>query len=695
MEVTETGYADSDLLALPGVGWQSLKELAKLGIKTVSDLLTYYPARYLDLSTICLVSQAQEGKEATFVGKIKQVEKRKSRKGLTIFTAYLFDGSGYLEAVWFNQDYLAKTFTVGMEVAFSGKPQWRLGRWQLTNPAYDILEVGTQEAVNTGRIVPIYRASSRFSTVRLRKLINKALKQCLPLPEILPPDILEKYKLLSLTEAIKQIHFPDSKEQLKAARVRLIFDEFFVLELGLALKKRHWQQNSQGITHHLDKAKVKAFLQALPFSLTGDQKQALADIEKDLKAKHPMHRLLLGEVGSGKTVVALAAVVMAISGGCQAALMAPTEILAEQHFVNITKGPSFGKVALLTGSLPEKQKEQLYQQIADGQIDLVVGTHALIQEKVKFKQLGLVIIDEQHRFGVQQRLALRFKGKQPDVLVMTATPIPRSLSLTLYGDLDVSELRERPGGRHLKESIKTVIIPESQREKAYALIRKEVQAGRQAYIICPLIDESDKLELKSVTQEAAHLTKKVFAGFNVGFLHGKLKPQEKEEIMTAFRQGKLNILIATTVIEVGVDVPNASVMLIEHADRFGLAQLHQLRGRVGRGPYRSWCLLFSGMANETSRKRLEAFAATEDGFALAEADLKLRGEGQLFGQRQSGLSDLKLASLTKHFKILQAACREAFSLVASAQKRRQLKDNEALRALLKQKFSGQLDWLIG
>jgi len=694
MEKLKTILDTASLTALKGVGLSSLKELQKLGINTAWDLLTHYPYRYLDLSTVSLISQAREGQEATFIGEVKEVEKRKSRQGLTIVTVVIFDGSSYLQGVWFNQDYLVKTFKTGLKVAFSGKPKWRFGCWQITSPAYDILDKESSEAVNTGRLVPVYKATTKLSTVRLRKLINTALKQFLPLPETLPESIRTKYKLLALNEALQQIHFPASKEQWKAARLRLIFEEFFLLELGLAMKKRYYQLKQQGIAHQINEAKIQAFINSLPFSLTKDQQQAVADIKTDLQQKQPMHRLLLGEVGSGKTVVALIAMAMVISGGYQAALMAPTEILAEQHFLNLKKlmpkSLMAARFALLTSSLTDKQKEELYEQIKAGKVDIVVGTHALIQEKVNFKKLGLVIIDEQHRFGVQQRLALRFKGEEPDVLVMTATPIPRSLSLTLYGDLDVSELRERPGGRDLKEMVTTKVIPEAQRDKAYELIKKEIKAGSQAYIICPLVDESDKLALKSVTQEAAFLTKEVFAGFKVGFLHGKLRAQEKEEIMTAFRQGKLDILIATTVIEVGVDVPNATVMLIEHADRFGLAQLHQLRGRVGRGGKRSWCLLFGDNQSSAAKERLQAFVKSTDGFSLAEADLQLRGEGQLFGERQTGLPDLKLAQLTKHFKVLTAARREAFNLVAQ----KQHKNNEALMLMLQQKFKGQLNWLM-
>lgn len=693
-EKLKTLFAKDSLTALKGVGIFSLKELQKLDVNTAWDLLTHYPYRYLNLSTVMAIGQAREGLETTFIGEVKDVEKRKSRQGLTIVTVVIFDGSGYLQGVWFNQDYLVKTFKAGLKVAFSGKPKWRFGCWQITTPAYDILDKESSEAVNTGRLVPVYKATAKLSSVRLRRLINTALKQFLPLPETLPESIRAKYKLLPFNEALQQIHFPDSKEQYKAARLRLIFDEFFILELGLAMKKKYYQLQQQGIAHQLNEEKIQAFIKSLPFTLTKDQQQAVADIKNDLQQKQPMHRLLLGEVGSGKTVVALIAMVMVASSGYQTALMAPTEILAEQHFLNLKKllpkSLAAKRFALLTSSLTDKQKEEAYKRIKAGEVSIVVGTHALIQEKVNFKKLGLVIIDEQHRFGVQQRLALRFKGREPDVLVMTATPIPRSLSLTLYGDLDVSELRERPGGRGLKEMVTTKLISEEQRYKAYELIKKEIKAGGQAYIICPLVDESDKLALKSVTQEAAFLTKEVFADFKVGFLHGKLKTQEKEEIMVAFRQGKLDILIATTVIEVGVDVPNATVMLIEHADRFGLAQLHQLRGRVGRGAKRSWCLLFNGSQNNAAKKRLQAFVNSEDGFSLAEIDLQLRGEGQLFGERQTGLPDLKLAQLTKHFKVLTIARREAFKLV----EQNQHKNNQVLMFMLRQKFKGQLNWLM-
>lgn len=686
------------LESIAGVGPRLAKVLLEMKIETVGDLLAHYPLRYLDLGTVKEIARVREGDEVTVVGLVKEAQLRRGYRGrMTILTVGVFDGTGYVEAVWFNQAYVADKLPIGTKVALSGRVTRKYGRLQLAAPFYDVIEEEqTGQGLNTGRIIPVHPATAKLSAARIRRLIKKALEQHLPLVEDnLPVEIVRRYGLVSGRQAVAEVHFPSSRDALQAARKRLVFEEFFWLELGLALRKQWLSGSAKGIAHQISGNLLNRFYKDLPWRLTPDQQRALKDIRSDMESERPMHRLLYGEVGSGKTVVAAAAAIMAIEGGRQAALMAPTEVLAEQHYLKLREPlENLGlKVFLALGRAKDAERRALKSLLAEGTADIVIGTHALIQDKVRFDRLGLVIIDEQHRFGVRQRLGLRSKGDNPDMLVLTATPIPRTLALTLYGDLDISTLMERPGGRSLEGHVKTRFLTEQQREQAYRLIKKEAAAGRRAYVICPLVDESDKLAVKSVLKEADRLANEVFVDLRVGLLHGRLPSEQKEMVMSAFRGGDIDILIATTVIEVGVDVPEATVILIEHAERFGLSQLHQLRGRVGRGQWPSICLLLGDLATPEARARIDAILTTADGFKLAEADLNIRGEGQLFGLRQSGLPDLKLAKLTKHIKALEAARREAFAVVAADQTLT-TPQNRILKAELKRRFAGSFEWLM-
>lgn len=706
---------DLPLEAAEGIGPKLAKVLADMGLLTVTDLLEHYPHRYLDLSTVKEIGRVREGDEVTVVGEVKDAQLRGARFGRTrVLNVTVFDGTGYMTGVWFNQNWIEGKLPAGTTVAFSGRAVWRFNQLQIQNPFFEVLDeeqLGADKGAGTGsgagansgagggsgagKIIPIHPATAKLSAARIRRLVRVTLDRFLSeVKDVLPADLREKYALMPIDEALSQIHFPESGESLAAARKRLIFEEFFRLELGLALRKRYLADKSTGISHAISGRLLDKFYAALPWSLTADQRRAIKEIEADMAAPAPMHRLLLGEVGSGKTIVAAVALLMAVESGYQAALMAPTEVLAEQHYIKLREPlEALGlKVVLILGGHTAATRRGAHAAIAGGDIDIVIGTHSLAQEKVDFARLGLVVIDEQHRFGVRQRLDLRAKGDSPDMLVLTATPIPRTLAMTLYGDLDISMLTERPGGRTVADHVTTKYISEGRRDQAYKLIRREVAAGRRAFVVCPLIDESDKLEVKSVLQEAERLKNNVFSDLHVGLLHGRMPSTEKESVMRSFRTGELDILIATTVIEVGVDVPEATVMLIEHAERFGLSQLHQLRGRVGRGEWESYCLLTGNIKTPDAKARVKAIMEISDGFELAEADLEIRGEGQLFGLRQSGLPDLKLAKLTRHANVLEAARREAFALIEVDPLLSRPRHKE-LKSELRRRFSGNLEFL--
>jgi ATP-dependent DNA helicase RecG len=600
------------------------------------------------------------------------------RPRFKIFELVVRDRTGALRAIWFNQPFLNDVFRPHQRVILFGKLELSSHGLQLQNPQYEILPQATDdgegaagvpedETLHTGRIVPIYEKTGTVTTKMQRVLVHHALSQ-LPdvLPDPLPAAVRDAYGLLDRRTAIGQAHFPPEQANLdelntfrSPAQRRLIFEEFFLFQCGLVLRKRRANAEVKPRAVVITDEIRESARRVLPFKLTGDQKKVIAEIVGDMKRPHPMNRLLQGDVGSGKTIVALMAALVAMENGFQVAFMAPTEILAEQHYINIRRllESSRFRMALLTGTTAAKKRREMQAELAGGSLHLVVGTHALVEDPVAFHELGLAIIDEQHRFGVMQRAALRAKGMHPDILVMTATPIPRTLALTTYGDLDVSVMREMPPGR---KPIKTIAKPETRRDEIYVFMQKELDLGRQAYVIYPLVEESSKVDLRAATEMADHLQQDVFPAYRVALLHGRMKPDDKDRVMQAFARGEFHILVSTTVVEVGVDVPNASVMVVEHAERFGLSQLHQLRGRVGRAAHQSYCvLLYQAPLSDGGRERLKALTDTTDGFVIAERDLALRGPGDFFGTRQSGMPTLRVGDLLRDHQMMEEARREA------------------------------------
>ena len=652
---------DSQVTVLQGVGTRQAQRLAKLGVNTIRDMLYLFPRRHDDYSQLKPINRLEYGEEVTVIAQVWDAGVRQTRGGGSLFKATLSDGSGSIEVTWFNQPYLADKIKAGQQIVISGKVNEYLGRLCFNSPEWETLE---DELLHTARLVPVYPLTGGISAKWLRRLVKRTVDYWSKrLPDHLPASVRQEADLLDLETAIVQIHFPDDKESLKRARYRLAFDELFVLQIGL-LRRRHLWRSVPGKPLPVGDTTLRGFTDALPFELTSAQQRALRQIVADLRSDRPMNRLLQGDVGSGKTVVAAAAMALTVSTGAQAALMAPTEILAEQHYQTIGRlleqmpghRPT---VRLLTGSVTGQEREEIYAGLADGGVDVVVGTHALIQEGVQFKELALAVVDEQHRFGVRQRAALRQKGYNPHLLVMTATPIPRSLELTLWGHLDVSIIDEMPPGR--KPVVTRLILP-TERERAYTFVRSQIEKGRQVFIICPLVEESEKIEAKAAVEEHERLQKHIFPDLRLGLLHGRMKGEDKEATMARFAQRELDILVSTSVVEVGIDVPNATVMLIEGADRFGLAQLHQFRGRVGRGEHDSYCLLVSDSSSPKAQERLQAVEATNDGFLLAQKDLELRGPGEFLGTRQSGFPDLKLASVTdlRLIEVAREAARRFF-----------------------------------
>ncbi|MDY5716282.1 MAG: ATP-dependent DNA helicase RecG [Selenomonas sp.] len=645
-----------------GVGPKKKVELNRLGIKTVYDLLTYYPRTYEDQSVLTKIADLKAGCQATVAGVIVNVSDRQGgRRGMTIITALIGDGSGLLQITWFNQKYLKKQLKPGSRVFVTGKVSYAYGgRGQFAMSqlaSFQILGEADEAETLTG-IMPVYGATEKLNQKFFRKIIKDLFASELEVEEIIAEPIKAKYNLLNRFEALKNIHFPENFTELKIARARLAFEELYMIQCGLLLLKKRVQEKKSGVRHLADSNLLKQVLTALPFKLTHDQAKTWQEIKHDMESSVPMRRLVQGDVGSGKTVIALLALVKTVENGYQGALMAPTEILASQHYESFQKLLSdFGiRVGFLSGRLTKKKREEMYALLAEQKIDIVIGTHALIQEGVHFAKLGLVVTDEQHRFGIDQRAELEKKGElTPDVLVMTATPIPRTMTLTVYGDLDVSLIQELPPGR---QPIRTFVRTPDRRELIYQYVLTQLKAGRQAYVVCPLIEMNEESDLPSAEEVYDELRFGIFQGVPCGLVHGRMKPAEKEQIMQAFYEDKIKLLVATTVIEVGVNVPNASIMVIEHAERFGLAQLHQLRGRIGRGEYKSYCILVSDMKTENAKERLKIMATTSDGFKLAEADLKMRGPGQFFGTLQHGLPDLKIADVLGDMDILFKA-REA------------------------------------
>jgi len=679
---------------LPGIGSTYARRLEQLDIKSVGHLLYHFPRRYLDRSNVTPIGSVKIGQDATIIGTVCDTDSRRTRSRKNILVVNLFDGTGYISGVWFNQEYHRDRLKEGVEVSFSGKVQFQYKRLQIVNPSYDVLGGGEEggdqgggRGIHTGRIIPLYPGTAGITSAVLRKMVSSALDAVDGMADVLPEEVRRTFGLMTLTEALREIHFPGGEETLKKARYRALFDEVFIMQVGLALRKKRREREGGGISHGSPGGLVERFRRSLPFELTDAQEKAWGEMSGDMSRAIPMNRLLQGDVGSGKTVVAVQALLLAVEGGYQGVIMAPTEVLAHQHYRRI--GEMLEdlpvKVGLITAGTPAED----LRDIASGDLDVVVGTHALIQKGVSFDRLGVVVIDEQQRFGLRQRVALAAKGSAPDVLHMSATPIPRTLSLTLYGDLDVSVIDELPAGR---KGVVTVVADKSQRKGAYAMVGKEVRLGRQAFVICPLVEESDKLEIRAAEKEARQLAG-VFPGLNIGLVHGQMKSADKRMVMDRFGAGEIDILISTVMVEVGIDVPNATVMIVENADRFGLAQLHQLRGRIGRGSQRAICVLFADPSTDEANARMEAIRRYDDGFELAEADLRIRGEGSLFGTRQSGIPDLKLARLSRDFKLIRNARSVAFRLVDRDPVLSE-GGNVLLRWEVNRRFGGTLDWLF-
>jgi len=668
---------DSPITHLRGVSTSLAAKFKRLGVKTIRDLLYFFPNRHLDYSQRKYISQLAEGEEQTIIANVweAQVTMLGGRRGTE---AVVGDETGNVRVVWFNNPYLAKSLPTNTRIVLSGRVSLFGGRHVFESPEWELME--DKELVHTGRLVPLYPLTQGLKPRQVRKLMKEVVDQwAWQVEDFLPSGLRQRCNLFELPQAISQAHYPENEAAKDGARLRLAFDELFILQLGVLGRKHEWQESQPGNPFSAETPVLDAFLKSLPFELTSAQQKVLKELSADLEKSRPMSRLLQGEVGSGKTVVATAALLVAAANGYQGAFMAPTEILAEQHFTNVCQllsrtGQQVSEednmrgfsgllsrpltVALLIGDINQASKREIQQRITGGDIDIVIGTHALIQKEVEFRRLSLAVVDEQHRFGVAQRSALRQKGFNPHVLVMTATPIPRTLALTLYGDLDLSVIDELPPGRQV---VKTRWLKPAQRDSAYAFLRRQVAEGRQAFIICPLVEESEVIQAKAAVAEYERLSGEIFPDLKLGLIHGRMSAAEKDDVMHRFRSGELDVLVSTPVVEVGIDVPNATVMLVESADRFGLSQLHQFRGRVGRGSEQSYCMLLAENPSEIGRERLDIIEKVQDGFKLAEEDLRLRGPGEFFGTRQSGLPDLRMAKLSD-VALLEMARDEAIRL---------------------------------
>ena len=650
---------DERLTTIKGIGPGREKQLHKLGITNITSLLTYFPRTYEDRRTIYRIGDLKSGMTGGVVGTVIAVQEKRPRPRLSILEVVIADGTGPLKIVLFNQGYKKNFYKKGQRLYAYGKAEFQYGSMQMNTPQIENLGDGMEP--DRG-IVPIYALADGVSQFVVRSSVRNWFAANHELPEILPVEVREAHQYMSRYDAFKMMHFPDSSERYEEARHQLAYEELFVMQAGLALlcnKEQCHRGPKMGPNGEL----MAKCIENLPFSLTGDQQRALEDIRIDMEDERPMQRLLQGDVGSGKTVVATLSLLKAIENGYQGALMAPTEILAAQHYEGITEvcGNLGITIELLTGSTTKKEKERIYEGLADGSIHMIIGTHALIQEGVNFHNLGLVIIDEQHRFGVEQRARLQQKGTYPHVLIMTATPIPRTMTLSVYGDLAVSLIKEMPPGR---KPVKTYVVDSSYEDRLRAFFGKEMAEGRQVYVVCPLVEESEKLDLQAAEELYLELKEYFYKAYEVGLVHGRMKPSEKDEVMNAFHNGNISLLVSTTVIEVGVNVPNATIMCIEGAERFGLSQLHQLRGRVGRGSHQSYCILISDSKNDVSQERLKLMEQTQDGFELAEQDLLLRGSGQLFGLAQSGLPDLRVANIIKDIEILVEARKDVLAFAS-------------------------------
>jgi len=685
--------SDFPIQYIKGVGPQRARLLSRLGIKTVKDAFYYLPYRYEDRSSPKKISDLTYGRVETVSGKVVAAEVKTPPRGrIKVFELTINDGSGLLKGKWFNQPYMKNNFQTGQKVILYGAirrdPYWGIG-FEMINPEYEII-TGDDSLIHMNRVVPVYRATSGISVRQIRSIMFNLIGSYIKdISDPVPEEILRRNSVPALPESLAGVHFPETGIDLEVLNKgmsdfhrRLSFDELFMLELGLAVMKRG-HVLEKGIGFNPEGELLTCLIEMLPFTLTKAQERVFSEIITDMKRSYPMNRLIQGDVGCGKTILALMAMTVAVECGYQSALMVPTELLAEQHFINIYRMvEDLGlKICLLTGST----KDRPIDEIARGEINIVVGTHALIQEGLTFKNLGLVVIDEQHRFGVMQRALLRKKAVNPDVLVMTATPIPRTLALTLYGDLDYSVIDELPPDRR---PVQTLLFSSKEKDSIYRIIKNEVKAGRQVYVVYPVIEESEKTDLRSAIMGKSAF-EKVFPEFRVGLIHGRMKAQEREEIMASFKSAKIDILVSTTVIEVGVDVPNATVMVIIHAERFGLSQLHQLRGRVGRGSQRSYCIMVAyEPIGEEARRRLDVMVKSSDGFRIAEEDLSIRGPGEFFGTRQSGMPDLKIANIVRDANLLYTARKEAFNLI---ERDPYLKGYPLLRASLEKFWEGRIE----
>ncbi len=674
-----------DVQYVKGIGPKRADKLNKLGIFTLKELLYYFPRQFEDRNNLKKIAQLEDEEKVTIKAVISSINTFSPREGMTLTKIDVKDETGSAKLVFFNKSYIKNTFRPGDSILVFGKVKKKFNNLELTSCELEYL---TNSPKNTCRFMPVYQLTYGVTNKEIMSIIRTVLEdKDLIIQEYMPQRIIEKYRLCSIDFAVRNIHLPSNKESLKIALYRIVFEELLILQLGLFVFKSG-RNKEDGIKFETSKD-LKNIISALPFKLTKAQNRALDEIIQDMNSDKIMNRLVQGDVGSGKTVVALLALANCVLNGYQGALMAPTEILAGQHYVSLTESlKDFGiNVGLLIGSLTKKQKDTVLEQIKNNEIDILIGTHALIEDKVEFNNIGLVITDEQHRFGVMQRSKLSLKGVNPDILVMTATPIPRTLALILYGDLDISIIDELPPGR---QPIETFAIEKSKRDRAYNnLVRREVESGRQVYIVCPLVEESEAIEAKSAVELVEELKAEYFHDLRLGLLHGKMKSSEKDEVMGRFKNKEIDILVSTTVIEVGVNVPNATLMIIENAERFGLAQLHQLRGRVGRGSHKSYCVLIYDSKTDVCRQRMAIMEETNDGFKISEKDLEIRGPGEFFGTRQHGLPELKVANLFKHIKILKLAQQEA-RYILGEDNNLQLKENMALKKEIIDKFKDTL-----
>jgi len=672
-----------------GVGPRRAALLKKLGVETVEELLYYFPRGYQDRRFFRSISSLKEGETATIRGRVLASGIIRTRKGKKIFRLVIEDKSGKIPCTWFNQPYLKENFRKGEEIVFSGKVQ-RYRTLQMVNPEYEKPSEGQKALIHSGRIVPFYPLTEGLNQKALRRVISGAIREYLPhLDDMLPERLRRRWKVVDFNRAMENIHYPPDYDALREARKRLILDEFFLLQLALGVKRARRSLEERAPSHRADSLLLEKFIQSLPFRLTRAQGRAIWEIKNDMKSSRPMNRLLQGDVGSGKTLVAVCGLVFTVDNGYQGAIMVPTEILAQQHYQNLRSmlAPLGIVVDLFTAGVKSAEREELLKRIENGESQVVVGTQALIQEKVVFKKLGMVVADEQHKFGVMERARLKAKGWFPHVLVMTATPIPRTLTLTVFGDLDVSVLDELPPGR---KKVRTYWIGPAKLPGAYAFIREEVTKKRQAFIIYPLIEESESLEVKAATEMFRHLRDRVFPEIKLGMVHGRMPSGEKEKIMKDFRDKIIDVLVSTVVVEIGIDIPDATVMLIENAERFGLAQLHQLRGRVGRSRHQSYCILQGNPRTEDGIKRLQAMKNIDDGFVIAQEDLDIRGPGEFFGTRQHGLPEIRIGRILADVELMEFARRQAFRII---EKDPRLSDTEfsLIRRKLQARYGGKLE----